>query len=79
MLTVQRDCSVKAVSDLAPLLLHSCGSVHGESGSALLSLMGGEPQIIGIVVVGSKQETAVLSLAVPSISFAAAVDKALKP
>jgi hypothetical protein len=78
-LTVQRDCSVKAVSDPAPLLLHSCGSVHGESGSALLSLTGGEPQIIGIVVAGSKQETAVLSLAVPSTSFAAAVDKALKP
>ena len=78
-LTVQRDCSVKAVLAPAPLLLHSCGSVHGESGSALLSLTGGEPQIIGIVVAGSKQGTAVPSLAVPSTSFAAAVDKALKP
>lgn len=77
VLTVQGGCSAKAVSDPAPLLLHSCGAVHGESGSALLSFNGNEPQIVGIVVAGSKQESTAPSLAVPSTTFASAVDKAL--
>jgi len=78
VLTIQQDCAVKAVSRPAPLLLHSCGAVHGESGSALLSFDGGEPEIIGILVAGS-QEGAAPSIAVPAISFAAAVDHALRP
>ncbi|MFC5069463.1 trypsin-like serine peptidase [Flaviflagellibacter deserti] len=77
VLTVQRDCSVRPVSQPVPLLLHSCSSVHGESGSALLSFAGGEPEIVGVLVASSSQET-VPSVAVPSTTLAAAVEKALK-
>jgi protease YdgD len=78
-LTVQGGCSARAVSDPAQLLLHSCGAVYGESGSPLLSLDGSEPRVVGIVVAGSTQEASAPSLAVPSTTFAAAVEKALKP
>jgi protease YdgD len=79
LLTVQGGCSARAVSDPAQLLLHSCGAVHGESGSALLSFDGSEPRVVGIVVAGSTQEASAPSLAVPSTTFAAAVEKALRP
>jgi protease YdgD len=78
VLSVQQDCSVKAVHRPAPLLLHGCGSVHGESGSALLSVEGGGPQIIGVLVAGSRQESAAPSIAVPSGTFAAAAETALR-
>jgi protease YdgD len=78
LLSVQRECTAKAVSSPAPLLLHNCRSVGGESGSALLSLIGGEPQIIGILVARSKHNGASPSIAVGSTTFAAAVQKALK-
>jgi protease YdgD len=78
VLTLQRDCSVRPVSQPAPLLLHSCSSVHGESGSALLSFAGEEPEIIGVLVASSSRET-VPSVAVPSTTFAATVEKALAP
>ena len=55
VLTVQQDCSVKALPHPAPILLHSCSSVPGKSGSALLRFGGSEPEIIGILVAGSKQ------------------------
>ena len=77
-LTVQQGCSVKALPHPAPILLHSCSSVPGESGSALLRFGGSEPEIIGILVAGSKQEGAASSLAVPSSTFATAVAKALQ-
>lgn len=77
VLTVQGGCSARAILDPVPLLLHSCGAVHGESGSALLSFDGNDPQVVKIVVAGSKEGAAPSSLAVPSITFAAAVAKAL--
>ena len=79
VLTVQRDCSVRAVSRPAPLLLHSCSSVQGELGSALLSFEGGEARIIGILVAGSKQDGAAPSLAVPATTFGPATEFALRP
>ena len=78
VLTIQRDCSVRAVSSPAPLLLNSCSSVQGESGSALLSFEGGDPRIIGILVGSAKQDRAAFSIAVPSSTFGPAVAKALR-
>lgn len=78
VLTVQRNCSLLPVSNPAPLLLHSCSSVQGESGSALLSLAGAEPEIVGVLVASSKQER-VPSVGVPSTTFAGTVEKALTP
>jgi protease YdgD len=78
VLTVQQDCSVKPTSTPAGLLLHTCSSVSGESGSALLRVgSGGEPEIVGILVASSKHESATPSLAVPSSTFAAAVKTAI--
>lgn len=77
MLTVQQDCSVRLIS-IPALLLHTCSSVSGESGSALLRVIaGGEPEIVGILVARSKSESATPSLAVPSSAFAAAVKATL--
>jgi protease YdgD len=78
VLTVERDCSVNLVSSPAPLLLLNCNSVQGESGSALLSLEGDTPQVIGILVASSKHEGAAPSIGVPSSTFAAAVTEALE-
>jgi len=75
VLNVERDCSVKAIAAPAALLLHSCRSVPGESGSALLHVGGREPEIIGVLVGFSKTTS---SVAVPSSTFAAAVEKALR-
>ena len=78
VLTVQQDCSVRPVSTPAALLLHTCSSVSGESGSALLRVgRGGEPEIVGILVASSKHESLPPSLAVPSSAFAAAVKTTL--
>ena len=78
VLTVQQDCSVRPVSTPAALLLHTCSSVSGESGSALLRVgRGGEPEIVGILVASSKHESLPPSLAVPSSTFADAVKTAL--
>ena len=78
MLTVQQDCSVRPISTPAALLLHTCSSVSGESGSALLRVgSDGEPEIIGILVASSKSESATPSLAVPSSTFSAAIEAAL--
>ncbi len=79
VLTVQRNCSVQPVSKPVPFLLHSCSSVQGESGSALLSFAGDEPEIVGILVASSKQENRVPSVGVPSTTFAGAIEKALSP
>ena len=79
VLAIQRDCSVTAVTEPANLLLHSCSSVHGESGSALVSFVGGEPQIIGILVATSQQVDAAWSIAVSATAFAPAVEKAVRP
>src|SRR3954469_4922858 len=65
VLSVQRDCRVEARAQPAPILVHDCGSVPGESGSALLRVGGSEPGIIGVLVAGSK-DGAARSLAVPS-------------
>jgi protease YdgD len=78
VLTVDRNCSANPVSHPAPLLLLNCSSVQGESGSALLSLEGGTPQVIGILVASSTEERAAPSIGVPSSTFAAAVMEALK-
>lgn len=78
ILTVQQDCSVRPISTPAALLLHTCSSVSGESGSALLRVgSDGEPEIVGILVASSKSESATPSLAVPSSTFSAAVEAAL--
>lgn len=75
VLTVQRDCASSTIVADGAALLRTCSSVVGESGSALLHVGGDEPEIIGILsasVTGS-------SLAVPSSTFAAAVERALAP
>lgn len=78
VLTVQQDCSIRPVSTPAVLLLHTCSSVSGESGSALLRVgRDGEPEIVGILVASSKDNDATPSWAVPSSTFAAAVKTAL--
>ena len=79
ILSVQHDCAVTAANSPAPILLHSCGSVPGESGSALLSIGSGTPEIIGILVAGSKREGTAMSLAVSAKTFASAVARALEP
>lgn len=78
VLTIQRDCAITAVPSPAPLLLNSCSSVQGESGSALLSFEGGDPRIIGVLVGSAKREGAAYSIAVPSSTFGVAVEKALR-
>jgi protease YdgD len=78
VLTVQQDCAIRPIFTPAALLLHTCSSVSGESGSALLRVgSGGEPEIVGILVASSKHESATPSLAVPSSTFADAVKTAL--
>ncbi len=78
VLTVQQDCASAAVSLPGALLLRTCSSVVGESGSALLHVGGDEPEIVGILSVSSMREGAGSSLAVPSSTFAAAVERVLK-
>jgi protease YdgD len=78
VLNVERDCHVQAPSVPPRLLFHSCGSVPGESGSALLNVEAGEPQIVGVLVGFARQGRSVPSIAVPSSAFAAAVEKALR-
>jgi len=73
VLSVQRDCSAKLVATPAPLLLHRCGSVPGESGSALLQLGPGGPEIVGVLAASSQPVGVASSLAVPATAFAAAV------
>jgi hypothetical protein len=53
--------------------LHDCRSVPGESGSKLLHMGGGEPESIGVLVAGSKQEGAAPSIAMPASAFGLAV------
>ena len=63
----------------APLLLHDCRAVPGESGSALLQVEAGGPVVIGVLVAGSREEGRAPSVAVPTAAFretAAAMRKA---
>jgi protease YdgD len=76
--SVQQGCTARAVSKPAPLLLHSCPSVHGESGAALLSFQKGDPEIVGTLVAGSSKEDVAPSIAVPVSAFLAAVEEALR-
>jgi protease YdgD len=78
VLSVQADCAARLVSAPAELLLHSCASVAGESGSALLDLRNGEPEIVGVLSASSKKEAAASSVAVPASAFAPAVEAALR-
>ena len=77
VLSVQRNCTTRTLKTPEPLLGVSCGSVPGESGAALLSFESGEPEIIGVISIGNKQESTSPSFAVPSSTFVTAALKAL--
>jgi protease YdgD len=77
VLNIQRNCTTRTLKGPESLLVASCGSVPGESGAALLSYDGGGPEIIGVLSVGNKQESASPSFAVPSSTFATAAFKTL--
>jgi protease YdgD len=81
VLSIQRDCSVRVAADPAALLVHTCKSVQGESGSALLYFGSGEPEIVGVLTAVPRKrnlETADASFGVPASAFGAAVEKALR-
>jgi protease YdgD len=78
VLSAQQNCSARLFTEPVSILLHDCRAVPGESGSALLHFSGSEPEIIGVLVAGSRQEGAAPSAAVPTGAFSAAVANALK-
>jgi protease YdgD len=78
VLSVVENCSMRAGTDAFPVLVDSCGSVRGESGSAVLRLDRGEASIVGIVVASMEQNGRPASLVIPSAAFADAVDRALR-
>ncbi|HEX2554996.1 MAG TPA: trypsin-like serine protease [Microvirga sp.] len=77
VLTVHRDCAAAFVAAAGAPLLRTCSSVKGESGSALLDVGTGEPEIVGVLSASAPHDGTGASLAVPSSTFAAAVARAL--
>ncbi|MCJ2077426.1 trypsin-like serine protease [Methylobacterium sp. E-041] len=69
LMTAQGGCSAWRDPGPAPLLLHDCRAVPGESGSALLQVEAGGPVVIGVLVAGSREEGRAPSVAVPTAAF----------
>lgn len=78
LMLAQDHCVAHIATDPAPLLIHDCRAVHGESGSALLRYEGDRPRIVGVLVAGPKDGRTGPSFAVPVSSFRAAAVEMLK-
>lgn len=69
IMTAQGRCSAWSTADPAPLLLHDCRAVPGESGSALLQVEDGRAVVIGVLVAGNAEDGRAPSIAVPTGAF----------
>ena len=78
LMTAQGHCSAWRNPGPAPLLLHDCRAVPGESGSALLQVEGGRPVVVGVLVAGNPEEGRAPSVAVPTAAFREAAAAMLK-
>lgn len=69
LMLAQDHCAAQLSREPAPLLVHDCRAVHGESGSALMRYEGPRPKIIGVLVAGPKEGRSGPSYAVPVGAF----------
>jgi protease YdgD len=78
-MSAQDKCAARLAPDPAPLLIHDCRAIPGESGSALLQVEEGSPKVIGVLVAGPRPGTpAAPSFAVPTRAFLAAAEEILQ-
>lgn len=78
-MSAQDKCAARLAPDPAPLLIHDCRAIPGESGSALLQVENGSPKVIGVLVAGPRPGAPPgPSFAVPTRSFLAAAEEILK-
>ncbi|MDR7039361.1 protease YdgD [Methylobacterium sp. BE186] len=54
LMSAQRSCAARLTEGPAPLLVHDCRAIPGESGSALLQVEDGQPTVIGVLVAGPR-------------------------
>lgn len=78
LMLAQDHCAARLTGEPAPLLVHDCRAVHGESGSALLRYEGDRPKIIGVLVAGPREGRSGSSFAVPVSTFRNAAIEMLK-
>ncbi|WP_375453577.1 trypsin-like serine peptidase [uncultured Methylobacterium sp.] len=79
VMSAQGHCSARLDAGPAPLLLHDCRAVPGESGSALLQVEDGRPAVIGVLVASrAREDGRAPSIAVPTRAFRDAADAMLK-
>ena len=78
LMLAQNHCAARLSGGPAPLLIHDCRAVHGESGSALMRYEGDRPKIIGVLVAGPNEGRTGPSIAVPVGTFRAAAVEMLK-
>lgn len=79
VMSAQGHCSARLGPGPAPLLLHDCRAVPGESGSALIQVEGGRPTVIGVLVAGGSREDAdAPSIAVPTAAFRPVAEEMLR-
>jgi protease YdgD len=78
-MSAQDKCAARLAPDPAPLLIHDCRAIPGESGSALLQVEDGSPKVIGVLVAGPRPGAPPgPSFAVPTRAFLAAAEEILK-
>ncbi|WP_336489190.1 trypsin-like serine peptidase [Methylobacterium nigriterrae] len=79
MMSAQDRCAARLTEGGAPLLVHDCRAIPGESGSALMQVEDGSPKVIGVLVAGPRPGTpAGPSFAVPTSAFLAAAEDILQ-
>ena len=54
LMSAQNKCAARLTEGSAPLLVHDCRAIPGESGSALLQVEDGQPTVIGVLVAGPR-------------------------
>ncbi|CAK0779645.1 protease YdgD [Gammaproteobacteria bacterium] len=72
---IHSDCKIAGSADNGQLLLHTCDSAHGDSGSPLWLRAGNERYIVGIHVGVMDLKGRRLGVAVPAMAFAEAAKK----
>ncbi|MES9845522.1 MAG: trypsin-like serine protease [Candidatus Sedimenticola sp. PURPLELP] len=65
VLTTQDDCKLVAVSKKKPVLIHSCRTIGGDSGSPIMTLNNNELQIVALHVGTLSNDASRLGIAVP--------------
>ncbi|KAB1073164.1 trypsin-like serine peptidase [Methylobacterium planeticum] len=78
-MSAQDKCAARLAQEPAPLLVHDCRAIPGESGSALLQVEGGSPKVIGVLVAGPRPGAPPgPSFAVPTRAFLTAAEEILR-